>query len=453
VLSDLDVTLVAVGTPPGRGAIGCLRLTGAEAEPIARRLFRPASLRRPTDGGPCFGRFLDRAGRPIDHGFLVIFPASRAYTGEASAELWSHGSPAVLGELVAAAMAAGARPAGPGEFTYRALRNGRIDLTRAEAIRDLIQARTSFQARVAFSQAEGALARRLAPLRRLIEDTIARAEAAIEFVDEAETDLPRDAVGQAAQRARSECRQLLAAFECGRVARNGAVVAITGVPNVGKSSIFNRLLGRDRSIVTDIPGTTRDTVEAECEFRGIPARLIDTAGLREPADPIEAEGVRRAEAARGESDLVVVVLDRTRAPDRLEQNAIEHARAAPGGTVVVANKSDLPRYPGGRDGIDAIEVSALTGDGLDTLRDAISVRLRGTEVLEDPILTNARHAEAVRQATIALDAAWEGSRDGLPDELILEDVKLALRHLAEITGEFTTEDVLERIFSTFCIGK
>jgi len=453
-MHDLDSTLVVVGTPPGRGGIGCLRLSGTEAERIGRQLFLPARARSKAVGnGPAFGRFLDRAGRPIDHGFLVVFPPFRSYTGEASVELWAHGSPAVLAEMLDFAVALGARPAGPGEFTYRALRNGRLDLSQAEAIRDLIDSRTAYQARVAFSQAEGALSRRLAPLRAVLEDYVARGEAAVEFVEEADTCLRDGAIAETLERGRRECGELLSAFEAGRVVRSGAIVAITGRPNVGKSSIFNRLLGRDRSIVTEIPGTTRDTVEEDIDLSGIPARLVDTAGLREAEDPVETEGVRRAEVARREADVVVLVLDGSRPIEEAEDRAIKDARDPGTRTILVRNKADLPRLAWSARRIEAIDVSARNGEGLAALREAIARQLRESGPLEDPILTNARHAEAVREADQALARAADGVRNGLPDDLVLEDIKLALRHLEEITGEFTTEHLLDRIFSTFCIGK
>jgi tRNA modification GTPase len=453
-MHDLDATLVVVGTPPGRGGIGCVRLSGAQAERIGRSLFLPnrdpiASETR----APVFGRLLDRYGRPIDHGFLIVFPAGRAYTGEPSVELWSHGSPAVLAELVDSAMSYGARPAGPGEFTYRAWRNGRLDLSQAEAIRDLIDARTAYQARIAFSQAEGALSRRLTPLRSTLEEWLVRGEAAVEFVDEPETAVPLRQLTEALELAQRECRDLLSSFDAGRIVRTGAVAAIIGRPNVGKSSIFNRLLGRERSIVTPTPGTTRDTVEEEIDLAGIPARIIDTAGLRRTDDPVESEGLRRAEVARREADVVLLVLDGSCPLDDAERRALEEASGPRARTLVVRSKSDLPQDRWQASVVAPISVSARTGEGMAVLRAALLERIRGTGTLEDPILTNARHAEAIRAADAALSGALDGFRSGVPEDLVLEDVKLALRHLAGITGEFTTEQLLDRIFSTFCIGK
>jgi len=363
----------------------------------------------------------------------------------------------VLAELVEAAVAAGAVPGGPGEFTYRALRNGRIDLSRAEAVRDLVDARTLYQARLAFSQADGAVARRVAPLRELLEEWMARGEAAVEFVDEAETHLPSGALGAAIDRAREGCEELLAGFRQGRVIRDGATLAIVGLPNVGKSSLFNRLLAKDRAIVTEDAGTTRDTLEDDLDVGGIPVRLIDTAGLRTVADPVEGEGVRRAHAARAEADLVLLVLDGSREVLDDERAAIERAESGPERerTITVLNKSDLPPGTGAepRTGLPLIRVSALRGDGIDELRRELREHLIGKGALEAPVITNARHARSLEQATASLGRAVEAVRQRLSEELVIEDLRLAMRHLGEITGEFTTEDLYDRIFSTFCIGK
>ena len=343
-MHDLTFTIVAVATPPGRGGVGCIRLSGPDAHTVGAELFRPAR-ESPVDGSgrARFGRFLGRDGRPLDHGYLVRFDAGASFTGEDTSELWPHGSPAVLAELVGAALDRGAVAAGPGEFTYRALRNGRLDLARAEAVRDLVAARTLYQARVAFAQAEGALSRQIAPLREQLEHLLARAEAAVEFVDESETFLPVGVFQDELANARQSCRELLEAFHTGRVVREGASLVMSGLPNTGKSSLFNRLLLRERAIVTEVPGTTRDTLEEMVDLDGIPVRLTDTAGLREVADPVESEGVRRADAARREADVVVLVLDGTREGDALEAAALERLErdeAEAHRTVVVVNKWD-----------------------------------------------------------------------------------------------------------------
>ena len=456
-MHDLETTIVAVATPPGRGGVGCVRLSGPQARKIAESLFLPAGHALPRPGGRLrFGRFTDREGQPLDHGYLALFAPEAAYTGELSAELWAHGSPAVLAALVEAAVSGGAAPAGPGEFTYRALRHGRLDLARAEAVRDLVQARTLYQARVAFAQAEGAVSTRVRPLSETLEDWIARAEAAVEFVDESETHLPPGSFAAAIDGARAACRELLAGFRTGRLVRDGAALVIVGRPNAGKSSLFNRLLARERAIVTDVAGTTRDTVEEQFDLDGIPVRLVDTAGLRSVQDPVEVEGVRRTRQAREEADLVLLVLDGSRDPDPQELAECERARdeGGAGRTVVVVNKCDLEQRSGGRSPLPGLlRVSALTGEGVDELRGALRRCLVGAGPLEDPIITDARHAGALERALAALDRAAEAHGSGLTEELVLEDLREAMRKLGEITGEFTTEALYDRIFSTFCIGK
>jgi tRNA modification GTPase len=430
-----------------------VRLSGPDAIEVAAGLFEPAGPAARPGGAPAFGRFLGRDGRALDHGFLVLFEPRRSYTGERVAELWAHGSPAVLAELIEAAIARGAQAAGPGEFTYRALRHGRLDLARAEAIRDLIAARTLYQARVAFAQAEGALSERLAPIRESLTEWIARGEAAVEFVDESETHLPPGGLETAIDGARRACRELVAGFRQGRIVREGATLAIVGLPNVGKSSLFNRLLARERAIVTPIAGTTRDTLEEELDLEGIPLRLIDTAGLRDVSDVVESEGVRRAERARREADLVVLVLDGSRAFEPRELEAIERARGTEAARSVLAlNKCDLPETSG-REVPGAIRVSARTGTGVEELRRALAARLGAGVANEPPLMTNVRHARALEAALVALDAAAAAVAARLSDELILEDLRQAMGHLGVITGELSTEELYDKIFSTFCIGK
>jgi tRNA modification GTPase len=450
---DLSTTLAAIATAPGRGGVGCVRISGPDAYGIARTLFSPRRVfELPGDGRPRFGSFLDDEGRALDHGYLVAFPADRAYTGEPTVELWPHGSPPVLDALTRAAVARGAVLAGPGEFSYRALRRGRLDLARAEAVRDLVSARTAYQARVAFAQLEGALARRLAPLKESLVELMAKGEASIEFADEAETHLPAGGLDSGLTDALAAAEALLEEARRGCVVREGARVALSGTTSVGKSTLFNRLLGRDRAIVSPVPGTTRDTLEETIELDGIPVTLIDTAGVRPAGDAVEAEGVRRARAAAFEADVVVLVLDAGRPLQPEEEAALAEQTARDGAkTIVVANKVDLVSSRGGAlPWRSALPVSARTGAGLDGLTGALRSAIRGAR-LEDPVLTNARHAAAIEAAVAALRRA----RDvlSLGEEIVLEELRAAASALGEITGEVGNEDLYDRIFTTFCIGK
>ncbi len=453
-MHDLDRTVVAVATPPGRGGVGCFRLSGPDAHRLSDSLFRaagpPATYARAE-----FGRFLDRDGQVVDHGYRVRFQGAASFTGEPVTELWTHGSPPVLSALVEAAVALGAMPAEPGEFAYRAMVHGRIDLARAEAIRDLVDATTRYQAKLAHAQAEGALSRTLAPIRAALSDLIVRTEAAVEFEDETETHLTAGALTGGLADLLESCRRLIAGFRTGRVVREGASLVITGLPNTGKSSLFNRLLVRERAIVTATPGTTRDTLEETLDLDGVPVRLTDTAGLRDDAGPVEREGVRRAQEAQERADLVLLVLDRSRQLTAAERDGLARAVAAPTHTVVVLNKIDLPAVPGGPEPTGGtVPVSAVTGEGCNRLKTVIRERLVGPAgSFEDPRVTNVRHAEALEKMGQALTRAAEAAQSGIPEELVLEDLKAAMAQLGAITGEFTTGDLLDRIFSTFCIGK
>lgn len=453
-MHDLSTTLAAVATAPGRGGIGCVRISGPRAYDIAARLIR---VKRPIEWTeeprPRFVTFVGADGTPLDHGFVLGFAGHASFTGESVVELWAHGSPPVLEALVGAAVAAGATRAAPGEFTYRAVRHGRLDLPRAEAIRDLVAARTLYQARVAFFQINGALARRLAPLREALIDLVARGEAAIEFADEPETHLRAGGLAEGVDAALALASGVVADARRGRLVRAGARVTLVGVTSVGKSSLFNRLLGRDRAITSPVPGTTRDTLEESIDLGGIPIALVDTAGLRAAGDELEAEGVRRARAAAGAADLLIVVLDGSRdLRDDERQTLLEHAREPGRPMLVVANKSDLatadgdaPPWP------DAIPVSARTGSGVDALCGAIRSSLVGTGSLEEPAITDSRHEAAVESAVAAMMRA----RSAVPlgEEFVLEELREALRALSEITGELANDQLYDRIFSTFCIGK
>ena len=375
----------------------------------------------------------DRTGALLDRAVVVWMPGPESYTGEDAAELHLHGGRAVMEAVSGALVALGLRPAEPGEFTRRAFLNGRMDLLEAEAIGDLVAAETDAQRRQALRQMDGALGGLYRSWAERLTLALARAEATIDFPDQ---DLPEEVDGVVLAEIaalRGEIAAHLDDGHRGERLREGLVFAVSGAPNVGKSTLVNALAGREVAIVSAIPGTTRDALETRVVFGGVPVTLVDTAGLRESADPIEAEGVRRALARAEEADLVIRLSD----PDH----------AAPGGPgLTVMNKSDL----GGGGGRGTLTISALTGAGLASLRERLDQEARRlTESSGPPPLTRARHRAALQEAVARLDAA---ERAGLP-ELRVEDVRLAVRALGRITGEVGVEDVLDRIFRQFCIGK
>ena len=443
-------TIVAISTPPGRGAIGIVRLSGANA----LRFCEPLVGRDPSRFVPQrtkVGHLLGQDGNPVDQVVTTIYVAPNSYTGEDVVEISCHGSPAVLQFAVERAIALGARLAEPGEFTQRAFLNGRMDLVEAEAVHDLIEATTLYQARVAASQVDGALSRRLAPVKQQFVDLIAMLEAGIDF---AEDDI--DIASNAQILARldpvlAEIDRLAAGFDFGKVVRGGIRLAILGQPNVGKSSLFNRLLEKDRAIVTATAGTTRDWVTEHIEIQGIPVEVIDTAGIRPTADEIEALGVEKSYEALADADVVMVVIDLSAPPHPEDERLL--ARAAElGKLLAVGNKADLPAArelpPGG------VRVSAQTGDGIPELREGIAaVALPDTALRETAFVTNIRHATLLKQSAESLRKARAAVEAKVPHEMLLLDLYTALEPFDAITGATTIEDILGNIFSRFCIGK
>jgi tRNA modification GTPase len=459
-------TIVAISTPPGRGALGAVRISGPRAAAIALAMFRGragagADLPEPAAGRARFGDFLAADGGGIDHGYLVVFRPPRSFTGEETAELWAHGSPAVLRALVESAVARGARPATPGEFSLRAFLNGRIDLAQAEAIRDLIEARTRHQARAAHEQVAGRISAAVDGLKGRLVDTVARVEAAIEFADEPEAErfLPAGGILDEVGTVRRDIERLVATFERGRRLREGVVAVLVGAPNVGKSSLFNRLLSEERAIVTPIAGTTRDVIEETLDLGGVPVRLVDTAGLHEATNAADAAAVDRTRAAAAGADVPIAVVDWSRPLGHAERARI--AELDPARALVVVNKVDAPRGLALDNVLHlrkrhaAVEVSAKTGEGMDDLRRRIEalVSPAGALAPDEIFLTSLRQRELLERAARSLAQAEGAARDGLGGEYVVVDLREAVDRLGEITGGVDIDSIYDRLFSSFCIGK
>lgn len=445
--TDTTDTIAAIATPPGRGGVGIVRISGPRAAAVAQALCgRLPEPRRATRT-----RFSAADGAPIDDGLALFFAGPASFTGEDVLELHAHGSPHVLEQLVALALALGARRAEPGEFTRRAFLNDKLDLAQAEAVADLIDAATLAAARAAARSLTGEFSARIETLREsiirlrmFVEATLDFPEEDVEFIEQARA---REQLADTT----AALEAVLAAARHGQRLHDGAVIVLAGAPNVGKSSLLNALAGEDLAIVTPIAGTTRDTVRARLDLEGVPVEVIDTAGLRPTDDPVEAIGIERTHAALGRADLALLMIEAT-APDpeaALAALAPELPESLP--RLVVANKIDLCAHrsalPAG-----ALAVSAKTGEGLDALRAALVERLGADPREEGVFIARARHVAALERARDHLHAARERI-EHLALELFAEELRLAHDALGEILGRFTPDDLLGEIFSRFCIGK
>jgi len=505
---NLDDTIVAIATPPGRGGIGVVRLAGPDAKAIAMPMLR---LKHDLElGRAVFGELIEPCGsdipvranvvinahenvgsaalgwppevsfadstipsamsesgkagrtgmsdlrehgindRRIDEVVVIYFARPHTYTTDDIIEISAHGSPVVLRHIVELALAGGARLAEPGEFTMRAFLNGRIDLTQAEAVRDLIDSQTLYQAKIAAQQLEGALSRRLQPIKQKLVELIALLEAGIDFADDDVSVLPGAEILNHVATIRTPLEDLARSFAYGKIVHEGLTLAIVGRPNVGKSSLFNRLVERERAIVTATPGTTRDLVTETVSLGGIPVKLVDTAGIRRGLDEAESIGIQKSMEALADADLVLVVLDASQPGASEDQPLLDQIKDRT--SIVVENKSDLAAT---RVCVRGLCTSALTGEGIPELRAAILRHLTGDAgfVAESGFLTNARHQSLVRDSLAALEAAQNAVHNRVPHEMLLLDLYGALRPLDEITGATTNDDILNLIFSRFCIGK
>lgn len=457
MITDSKDTIVAVATAPGEGGIGIVRLSGAGSEKLLMANFSPAvSLDKLDSHRLYYGQIRHPSDVLIDEVMVVIMRGPKSYTREDVVEVHCHGGSVILHQIIDLFVDGGARLARPGEFTFRAFMNGRVDLAKAEAVIDVIRSRSEAACRVALNQLEGGLSRKIYAFRDAVADLLAEVEMAIDFPDE---DLPfadNQRLLSLADSTIEGISTLVDSFESGRLIKDGLSILIFGKPNVGKSSLMNGLLGEARTIVSDIPGTTRDTVEESLILRGMPLRLIDTAGVRETLDPIEVQGVQRAQAKVSAADLILFVVDGSQPLDQDDFKALEACE--PRKTLLVVNKKDcgVSLLPQVFSCLSAVSICALNGDGLDELVEGIFKFISfesGSEGRETVMLSDRRHREALVSARLGL----ERFKQSLSQELSLEfsalELRDALQALGEITGETAPEDILHKIFSRFCIGK
>jgi len=455
-VTEFEDTIVAISTPPGRGGIGIVRLSGPAARTIAEPLLK---LRHPLAPAQArFAEILDNTGEipgtVLDEAVVTWFQKPHSYTSEDIVEIAAHGSPVLLDHLLRQCLAAGARLAEPGEFTQRAFLSGRLDLTQAEAVNDLIEATTLHQARIAAQQLGGSLSRQITPIKQQLIALIAALEAGIDFAEDDIDLLPNNEITAQIQSIQTPLTVLERSFSYGRIVREGFTLAIVGRPNVGKSSLFNRLIERDRAIVTATPGTTRDLVTERVSLDGIPVELIDTAGLRDSSEEAESLGIAKSREAMAEADVVLLVLDATTPPNEEDLATISILASRP--FFIVINKNDLAPATNLSSHLPqpTLPTSALTGAGIPELRRAIlSLFSRQAPDAESALLTNLRQQQAVSTALSALDRAHQAAAASIPHEMVLLDLSEALQALDALTGTTTSDDILNLIFSKFCIGK
>ncbi len=450
-------TIAAVSTGLSVSAIGILRLTGDDCIAVADRVFtlnNKKSLTEVPNRKLMLGELHDKQGRTIDQCMAVVSRGPHSYTGEDTVEFHCHGSPAVLAAGLESLYIAGAKPAGRGEFTKRAFLNGKLDLTQAEAVIDLIEADTADAAANAAGQVGGVLQKKLAPIYDNLVNLCSHFHAVLDYPDEDIEDFGLENYRAGLRRDAKQLYALLQTYGQGRILRQGVAAAIVGRPNVGKSSLLNALAGYDRAIVTDIPGTTRDTVEESVMLGSTRLRLIDTAGIRETEDTVEAIGVERSKKAIEDADLVLIVCDGsqplTEDDEAIMDLCLEHENA-----IVLLNKADLGNcvIPSDLPFMYVIEICAKTGDGLDQLADLVDTLFENSTPCDGSILTNARQFDACRRAYEALLKAMQNMLLGMTPDLVLIDIEEAMEAMGEVTGATIREDITARIFERFCVGK
>lgn len=457
---DTIDTIAAIATPLGESGIGIIRISGSQAYAVGDAIFRSTSstpLAKRRDRSIQYGTIVDEQNKPVDEVILLIMKGPHSYTVEDVLEIQCHGGRQSLEEIMGLVLRHGARLANPGEFTQRAFVNGRIDLAQAEAVMDVIQAKSAQGLTSAVNQLEGRLSHVVSEMRHHLTDFITRLEVTVDYPEEDLEEIEVPDIAGAIKEMEQRLDDMLAASKSGRMIRDGVMTAITGTPNAGKSSLLNRLLQEERAIVTDVPGTTRDVIEEWITLKGVPICLVDTAGIRSTQDTVEQIGVRRAKEYMDKADIILIVIDQSRPLTQEDTQILADAQGK--NAVVVLNKEDLqPAFAAAsmkQYGFPILSISADTGAGMDALKDMLlSLALQeGTTTEQSTLLTNTRHIELVRQSRAALQRALATIENGMPVDCAIVDIREAWDLLGSITGDTVHDDIVEEIFSRFCLGK
>jgi tRNA modification GTPase len=442
-------TVAAVATPPGEGGVAIVRISGGRAIDIAEKVYS-GKIRAYQSHAVHFGRIINSQGETVDEVLIVVMKNPRSYTGEDTVEIHCHGGSLITRRVLQTILDAGARAALPGEFTFKAYMNGKLDLAQAEAVQELIAAKNDLALDAAENQLQGALSKKIEGFQKELVDIAAILEAWVDFPEEGLEFASFEEVIGLLEATGQKMKSLSETFQNGKIVHEGLTMCLSGAPNVGKSSLMNALLGKDRAIVTPIAGTTRDLLEADLRIGGLHFRLVDTAGIRESEEIVEQEGIRRSHQALQEADLILLVLDATRGVRATDREIL---KAAPSKILVVWNKVDLPSSQTKPE--NSLEVSAKQGLGLDELRKAIDQKIwkAGPPSKEEVVITNSRHQQALDRAIESIQLVIEGLKNQISAEFVASDMRRALLELGTIIGTDISEDILSAIFSKFCVGK